>query len=211
MYNNETQITQRVFDLRKVLVCILILSVLVFFKKFDTPLSNPVITKIDYFVLEYTYDFNDLVTTVQNITEKTKAIPVLNLFEVNTMIMPVEGETSSGYGMRVHPVLKVERMHNGIDIIQSEGTPVKAVLEGIVTYTGEDREMGRFIKISHPDNLVTIYAHLKEIQVTKDDKVEQGQIIGTIGTTGLAESPHLHFEVWENNIPQDPLKWLKQP
>lgn len=201
---------QKILNLKKILICILILLVVIFLKKFDTPISGSVLNKIDYFVFKYTYDFKDVISTIQKIPEKAQTISVLKQFK-RTFIIPVDGEISSGYGMRIHPVLKVERMHNGIDISQAEGTPVKAVMDGIVEYTGEDREMGRFVKICHENDLVTIYAHLKDVHVKKDDKITQGTVIGTVGKTGLAESPHLHFEVWQHNIPQNPAEWLNLP
>jgi murein DD-endopeptidase len=201
---------QKILSLKKILICILILLVVIFFKKFDTPISGIALNKIDYFVFKYTYDFKDIVSTIQKIPEKAQTISVLKQFK-HIFIIPVNGEVSSGYGMRIHPVLKVERMHNGIDISQAEGTPVKAAMDGIVAYAGEDREMGRFVKMSHESDFVTIYAHLNEVHVKKGDKINQGAVIGTLGKTGLAESPHLHFEVWQHNIQQNPAKWLNLP
>ncbi|MCR4431463.1 MAG: M23 family metallopeptidase [Tepidanaerobacteraceae bacterium] len=198
-------------DLKKMLISVLILIMIILLKKIDTPLTKSVLLKIDYYVLDYKYDFGDLYETLKKISSIEDSIPVFKQTTSTSMILPVSGEITSRFGNRLHPILNVERMHNGIDIDQTEGSPVKAALDGVVLYVGEDPELGRIIKISHDGDLTTVYGHLRDIYVSQNQPVKQGYIIGTVGKTGLATSPHLHFEILKYGMPQDPEKWLKIP
>jgi apolipoprotein N-acyltransferase len=105
------------------------------------------------------------------------------------------------------------RMHQGIDLFAEIGTPVLAARSGIVTVAKKSRGMGNYVVIRHSLNLVSIYGHLSQIFVTKNQFVRQGGIIGSVGKTGNARhpgiQPHLHFEIKKNGIPQDPLEYLK--
>ena len=83
------------------------------------------------------------------------------------MIAPVSGKITSEFGSRVHPILKQERAHNGIDIAQAEGTPVKCVLDGKVYSVGFDKELGNFVKIKHDNGFITVYAHLNDVYVSE--------------------------------------------
>lgn len=195
-------------NLKKVVICILIVIVVLCMKKINIPVTKTALAKIEYFISDYSYEFKDLVEVVNNISKVSKSIPVIGQKKQELLLMPVDGEVSSEYGMRLHPLLKEQRMHNGIDIVQKEGIPVKSVLDGVVLSVGQDKEMGNVVKIRHDNNLVTVYAHLKDVYVKEQEAVKQGFIIGTVGKTGLAETPHLHFEIWHNNKAEDPKKWL---
>jgi len=105
------------------------------------------------------------------------------------------------------------RMHRGIDLLAAVGTPVLASRSGIVAAVEENRGMGKYVIIKHPGGIITIYGHLSKICVSKNQFLRQGQIIGNVGKTGNANlrdiQPHLHFEVKNNGIPQDPLGYLE--
>ncbi|MDI6601906.1 MAG: M23 family metallopeptidase [Thermoanaerobacteraceae bacterium] len=126
------------------------------------------------------------------------------------MILPVDGPITSNFGMRIHPVFNDLRMHQGIDIEAEEGVPVKAALDGTVEKIDVDNELGNYVILKHTDRLKTLYAHLSDITVKIDDKVKQNDIIGKVGTSGIATSPHLHFEVWEDEKAVDPLTVINQ-
>ncbi len=116
---------------------------------------------------------------------------------------------SSRYSYRrFHPILKVYRPHLGIDFAAPYGTPIKSVADGIVIKKGYDREGGNFVKIRHKNGYVTIYNHMsrfaKGLRIGK--KVKQGEVIGYVGTTGLATGPHLDFRVKKNGKFINPLK-----
>jgi len=106
------------------------------------------------------------------------------------------------------------RLHEGIDLFARIGAPVLAVRSGKVLVSKEQHKgMGNYIVIRHPDNLVTIYGHLSRIYVKRGRWVRQGEVIGEVGKTGNANysdiQPHLHFEVREEGIPNDPLEYLQ--
>jgi len=105
------------------------------------------------------------------------------------------------------------RLHQGIDLLAEVGTPVRAVRLGRVVAATQNNGMGKYVVIKHPYNITTIYGHLSEILVAKNKFVRQGQVIGRVGKTGNAShpsiEPHLHFEVRNNGIPQDPLEYLE--
>ncbi len=120
-------------------------------------------------------------------------------------IRPVNGPIVSGFGMRYHPILKVDRMHNGVDIAAPHGTPIKAAADGEVIFAGYRRGYGNTIIIDHGGGIATLYAHCSALAVGEGTAVKQGQIIGYVGATGLATGPHLHFEVRRNGEPVNPL------
>jgi len=104
------------------------------------------------------------------------------------------------------------RMHQGIDLLADVGTPVLTARSGKVISATRNRGMGKYVIVRHRGNIITIYGHLSEIYVHKNEYVRQGQIIGSVGKTGNARPadmlPHLHFEIRKNGIPQDPLEYI---
>ena len=195
-------------NLKKVIICIVVITVILLMKKINIPIFKAALGKIDYFVTDYSYEFKDVVEAINEITKVSHSISVLSQKDQELLPIPVDGTISSEYGLRFHPILKEQRMHNGIDIVQKEGFPVKTVLDGVVFSVGQDKEMGNMVKIRHDNGLTTVYAHLKDIYVKKQEPIKQGFIIGTVGKTGLAETPHLHFEIWRDDKSEDPKKWL---
>jgi len=108
---------------------------------------------------------------------------------------------------RFHPVLKRTRPHRGVDFAAPAGTPVRAVASGTVTYAGRNLGYGIYVRIDHPGAYDSAYAHLRRIArgVKVGTKVERGQLIGYVGSTGLATGPHLHFELHKNGKYVNPL------
>ena len=108
---------------------------------------------------------------------------------------------------RFHPVLKKKRPHNGVDFAAPRGTPVHAVANGEVTHAGWMHGFGRIVRISHPGPYRTEYAHLHKIakEVKVGTRVKKDQVIGTVGSTGLATGPHLHFGLLKNSKYVNPL------
>ena len=117
---------------------------------------------------------------------------------------PVAGRITSGYGPRMHPLLRFVRMHNGIDIAAPYGTPIRAVVEGVVSFAGRNAGYGNFVKLTHGGGLVSGYGHMSRFAVSPGERVAQGQVIGYIGSTGLSTGPHLHWEVWRSGVAINP-------
>ncbi len=123
-------------------------------------------------------------------------------------IWPVNGSLSSGFGMRLHPILGDYRMHTGIDIGAGYGTPIKASKDGIVIFSGWKGGYGNTVIINHGGGIATLYAHASSIAVGSGSQVSQGQAIAYVGSTGYSTGPHLHFEVRLNGTPQNPMNYL---
>ena len=118
---------------------------------------------------------------------------------------PVEfSRISSGFAMRMHPILNSWRQHNGIDFAAPTGTAVRAVGDGTVEFAGQQNGYGNIIIIKHRNNQETVYAHLSRIDVKVGQSVSQSQFIGAVGATGWATGPHLHFEFRVNGEYSDP-------
>lgn len=122
-------------------------------------------------------------------------------------IRPVNGRLTSGFGMRMHPIFKVRRMHTGIDIAAPTGTPIRAADSGVVVEAGYLRGYGYTVIIDHGGGVATLYAHCSAILVTVGQQVQRGQTIARVGSTGYSTGPHLHFEVRINGEPVDPLEY----
>jgi len=119
---------------------------------------------------------------------------------------PVEyTRISSAFQMRLHPILKTWRAHNGTDLAAPAGTTVRTVADGVVTFAGVQNGYGNVIYIKHTGNQETVYAHLSSMEVKKGQSVEQGQKIGAVGATGWATGPHLHYELRVNGEQRDPM------
>jgi murein DD-endopeptidase MepM/ murein hydrolase activator NlpD len=125
-----------------------------------------------------------------------------------TFKAPVAGPISSGFGIRVHPILGDVRMHTGIDYAVGTGFPIKAAGPGVVVWAGPRGGYGNAVIIDHRNGLATLYAHQSRVNATVGQKVTAGQVIGFVGQTGLATGPHLHFEVRELGAPVDPMLYL---
>ncbi len=124
------------------------------------------------------------------------------------LIWPVRGRITSGFGYRIHPLFKTRRFHAGIDIAAPAGTAVKAAASGEVLYAGWLRGYGKVVIILHRGGMATVYAHLKDIVVREGQRVSQGEIIGSVGSTGWSTGPHLYFEVRIDGRAVNPLKYL---
>lgn len=130
------------------------------------------------------------------------------------LALPLDKNTfwvSSDFGKRKNPFSGEWKNHKGIDLAAAEGTPVFAIKDGDIAFCIEnDKTFGNYIIISHDKGSMTsVYAHLSKIIVQKYISVKKGDIIGYVGSTGMATGPHLHFEIRQGGIPQDPKNKLK--
>jgi len=113
-------------------------------------------------------------------------------------------------GRRFHPVQQRWKAHNGTDYAAAHGTPIKTTATGVVERTGYTAGNGNYVKIKHNSTYSTQYLHMSKILVKRGQHVTQGQIIGKVGSTGLATGPHVCYRFWKNGVQVDPLR-LKLP
>ena len=129
--------------------------------------------------------------------------------EFGSVIWPVQGKVVSRFGTVVDPELGTKLINEGIDIRAPYGTNVVAVSSGEIVHEGAFLGYGEIILLDHQNGFCSLYAHLSEILVVEGDKVKKGEVIGRVGSTGLVESPTLHFEIRKNGAAVNPLKWLQ--
>lgn len=127
-------------------------------------------------------------------------------------IKPVDGPVVSGFGRRMHPKLKVRRMHAGLDFLVNTGTPVFSTGEGVVKKVAYSAGYGKHVVIDHKDaGYTTLYAHLSEVpkHIRRGKKVKRGEEIALSGNTGLSTGPHLHYEVRDTDRrPLNPVQFF---
>ena len=99
-------------------------------------------------------------------------------------------------------------LHFGIDIVNDESTPIFAVANGVVIYSDFSRELGNGVVIDHQNGYYSHYYHNEENFVKKNEKIDEGMLIATLGNTGVSTGPHLHFEIWKDGQPIDPFKFF---
>ena len=129
------------------------------------------------------------------------------------MKTPINGaRLSSGYGLRKHPILGYDRLHQGVDFAAPTGTPIMAAGTGFIEKIGMNGGAGNYIKIKHINGYKTAYGHMSKFAsgLKRGSKVTQGQTIGFVGSTGMSTGPHLHYEVIFNNKKINPMK-MKLP
>ena len=113
-------------------------------------------------------------------------------------VKPLNGKITSNFGTREVLINGMTADHKGIDISAKQGTKIKAAIDGQVEEASKNSQYGKFIKIKNED-VLTVYAHCKKIKVSKGNKVKKGDVIATVGATGVATGPHLHFEIRLDN------------
>ncbi len=127
-------------------------------------------------------------------------------------IQPVENKDlkrmASGYGWRIHPILKTRRFHYGMDFTAKTGTPIYATADGVVKHAGwKANGYGKHVVINHGFGYETLYGHMSKVAVKNGQKVKRGQVIGYVGNTGLSAGPHCHYEVHVNGKKVNPINF----
>ena len=121
-------------------------------------------------------------------------------------VMPLAtGTLTSGFGTRVHPLFGGRRMHSGIDLAAPAGSPIYATSDGLVTWAGWKGGYGLFVSLQHGGGVETRYGHMSSIAVSPGQSVQEGEIIGLVGSTGNSTGPHLHYETRINGSPVAPI------
>lgn len=144
--------------------------------------------------------FSEVVTTLEDKRERWKRTP---------SVSPVPGGfTSSGFGNRVDPFTGANSFHEGLDLCAPRGTPVVAPADGVVRFAGTRSGYGLTIGIDHGNGITTWFAHVGSFKVSVGQSVKRGQTIATVGTSGRATAPHVHYEVREGGKPVDPASYI---
>ena len=123
-------------------------------------------------------------------------------------IWPVKGWVTSGFGPRVSPFTEKPAWHDGLDIGAAANAPVQASAQGRVTAVGFDPKLGNLVKVDHGFGIETLYGHLAKALVKEGQRVKRGDVVGLVGSTGLATGPHLHYMVKANGQALDPVKYI---
>lgn len=125
-------------------------------------------------------------------------------------ILPIKKDAfyvASGYKMRMHPILKINKFHKGMDFTAPKGTPIYASGNGKVVMAERSSTYGNVVYINHGYGYQTIYAHMSKIVTQKGREVKRGDLIGYVGNTGLSVAPHLHYEVVKNGVSLNPINF----
>jgi murein DD-endopeptidase MepM/ murein hydrolase activator NlpD len=147
---------------------------------------------------------DEIVQLAENKEKLYAAIPAIQPVANKELIA-----LASGFGMRIHPVYKVKKMHAGIDFAAVIGTPIYATADGSVDYTQVSFSgYGKMVEIDHGFGYRTRYAHMHDFIVKKGQKVKRGELIGYVGDTGLSTAPHLHYEVHINRQQVNPVHYF---
>lgn len=148
--------------------------------------------------------FETVIHLVRDKEKMLASIPSIQPIAVKDLV-----RYGSPFGYRFHPILHIYRMHAGVDLSAPEGTPIHASGQGTVFTAGVQSGYGNVVKIDHGFGYTTVYGHMSRIAVKEGQKVNRGDIIGYVGSTGLSTSPHCHYEVRINNKPVDPVNYYK--
>ena len=123
---------------------------------------------------------------------------------------PVDGGwVSSGYGVRTDPFTGQQSRHDGADIDARMGSPVYAMGDGVISFAADKQGYGLTVEVTHQSGLVTLYAHLRAILAKVGDRIQTGQTVALVGTTGRSTGPHLHFEVVKQGVSVNPAGYLQ--
>lgn len=149
--------------------------------------------------------FDDVIELAKNKEQMLSSIPSIQPIAINDL------RRIAGYfGMRIHPILKIYRMHEGMDFTAPIGTDVYATGDGVVSDIKRSRARrgyGNLIEIDHGYGYKTIYAHLEEVKIRPGQRVKRGDVIALVGNTGLSTAPHLHYEIKKNGRPINPINY----
>lgn len=192
----------------------------------ESDLAEPVAVKkfnsLDFNSEENKVAFSDLSLGMSGLGDKVSEIDerLHTVYEFNQdrltywasmpSIWPTKGWITSGFGPRRRPIRGGTRFHKGIDIAAPPGTPILCPGDGIVTFAGYKSGLGKAVMVDHGYGVVTVYGHNSTNYVKKGDRIKRGEIIGSVGRTGLATGSHLHYQVEVDGVPSDPMRYIQR-
>ena len=147
--------------------------------------------------------YDEIIDMAKNKQRYFSCIPAISPISDKDLI-----RFASGFGYRIHPIYKTRKMHTGIDLTAPTGTKIFATGDGKIVKAGKSKGgYGKRIIIDHGFGYKTVYAHLNKIVVRSGQKINRGELIGFVGSTGVSTAPHLHYEVRRNNKPVNPINY----
>lgn len=164
------------------------------------------IDRLKYQMSLQSRSLDTILLEAQNKEEMLASIPSIKPVRVDRLSKGMS--LLSGFGMRIHPVYKVPRMHNGIDFTAPRGTSIQATGNGKVVKAGRAGGYGMRVVIDHGYGYQTVYAHMSRIDVKVGEEVTRGQSIGLVGNTGTSTAPHCHYEVHLDGRPINPVQFV---
>ncbi len=164
--------------------------------------------KLEERLITHARNYGELVVVVDNMRKESRN------FRFIPGIIPLRPGTyrriSSHFGMRFHPIRKVNKMHYGMDVSAVIGTPVYATADGVVAISSYHMAgYGTMVQLRHPFGFGTIYGHLKSFTCRPGQAIRRGELIGYVGSTGLSTGPHLHYEIVKNGQRIDPIEFVQ--
>jgi len=176
---------------------------------------------LDFLITSDDLDLEKAIIFIDNITNKfeferlqyreieNKMKTNMSLFESIPAMVPTKGEyIGSRFGVRTHPILKIRKMHTGIDFVVNTGAPVYSPGRGKVVYIGRNGGYGLEMEIDHGFGYRTRYAHLSKVLVKRGQKIMRGDVIAKTGNSGLSTGPHLHYEISHNGRKLNPSRFF---
>lgn len=147
--------------------------------------------------------YDELVDMIHNKEDLLVHIPA---------IQPVSNKDltriASGFGMRIHPIYKTRKMHEGLDFTAPRGTEIFATGDGVITKAGRSAGYGKMVEIAHGYGYRSRYAHMQNVDCRIGQRVKRGERIGFVGSTGLSTAPHLHYEIIKDGRKIDPINFF---
>ncbi len=172
----------------------------------NSDILNNTIQKTDILskvMLVQSESYNEIFDLVKNTEKLASCIPAIQPIALDDLT-----RFGSSFGRRFHPILKIWKMHTGVDLTAPRGTKIYAAGDGIVFHAGNSSGgYGRIVKINHGFGYTTFYAHMSKVLVRPGQHVKRGDVIGLVGSTGLSQAPHLHYEVRINGKPVNPINF----
>jgi murein DD-endopeptidase MepM/ murein hydrolase activator NlpD len=169
----------------------------------DDELSTSIATTLNNLSARMAFQFTSydaigkLINSQENKLASIPAIQPVSNKELNRI--------ASGFGLRIHPIYGIAKMHNGLDFTAPQGTPIYATGDGTVTTAGMNSGTGNHVIINHGYGYETVYMHMVRIKASVGQRVKRGEVIGWVGSTGASTGPHCHYEVHINGTPVDPI------
>lgn len=169
----------------------------------DNELSHDIAAQLNNISARISYQRNSY-DTIENLI-KNQDVKISSIPAIQPVSNKDLSRVASGFGMRIHPIYAIPKMHNGLDFTAPQGTPIYATGNGRVTMAGPGTGTGNHVIINHGYGYETVYMHMMRVKARVGQQVKRGEVIGWVGSTGASTGPHLHYEVHINKHPVDPV------